>query len=237
MLHGTLNSHFRKLHESGVGTKVKYAEVICKDEENRLGDSGIMSARSPSALLNAVFYSNGKNFCLRGGDEHRRLKLSQLERLRDPDRYIYTENCSKNHTGTFNQLHVQSKVVPVHCTCSNAATADLRCHVHLLDTYISKLPPSVVMGQGTFYLRPLQKPKDQTSPWFSSIPVGKNTLSGMIKNMCRDAGISGKKTNHSLRATGTTEMFQAQVPEKIIQERTGHRSVAALRTYERTSYR
>ena len=59
----------------------------------------------------------------------------------------------------------------------------------------------------------------------------------MIKNMCRDAGISGKKTNHSLRATGTTEMFQAQVPEKIIQERTGHRSVAALRTYERTSYR
>ena len=140
---------------------MKYAEVICKDEENRLWDSGIMSARFPSALLNAVFYSNGKNFCLRGGDEHRRLKLSQLERLRDPDRYIYTENCSKNHTGTFNQLHVQSKVVPVHCTCSNAATADLRCHVHLLDTYISKLPPSVVMGQGTFYLRPLQKPKDQ----------------------------------------------------------------------------
>ena len=78
--------------------------------------------------------------------EHRRLKLSQLERLRDPDRYIYTENCSKNHTGTFNQLHVQSKVVPVHCTCSNAATADLRCHVHLLDTYISKLPLSVVTG-------------------------------------------------------------------------------------------
>ena len=79
MLHGTLNSHFHKLHESGVGTKVKHAEIICKDEENRLWDSGIMSARSPSALLNAVFYSNGKNVCLRGGDEHRRLKLSQLE--------------------------------------------------------------------------------------------------------------------------------------------------------------
>lgn len=69
----------------------------------------------------------------------RHLKISQLERLYDPDRYIYTENCSKNHAGTFDQLHVQSKVVPVYCTCSNAATANSRCLVHLLDTYISKL--------------------------------------------------------------------------------------------------
>ena len=30
-------------------------------------------------------------------------------------------------------------------------------------------------------------------------------------------------------------MFRAGVPEKIIQERTGHRSVKALRTYERTT--
>ena len=30
-------------------------------------------------------------------------------------------------------------------------------------------------------------------------------------------------------------MFQANVPEKIIQERTGHRSVKALRLYERTT--
>ena len=120
----------------------------------------------------------------------------------------------------------------MHCTCNNLATADLQCHVHLLDAYISKLPPSTVTEQGTFYLRPLQKPKDGVSPWFSSVPVGKNTLSAMLKKMCPDAGISGNQTNHSLRATGATEMFQAQVPEKIIQERTGHRPLAALRTYE-----
>ena len=32
-----------------------------------------------------------------------------------------------------------------------------------------------------------------------------------------------------------TEMVQAHVTEKIIQERTGHHSLAALRTYERTT--
>ena len=170
MLHGTLNSHFRKLHEVGVGTKVKHSEIISKEEENTLWSSGVMGAQSPCSLLNAVFFCNGKNFCLRGGEEHRKLKLSQLERLSDPDRYVYTENCSKNHAGTFDQLHVQKKVVPVYCTCDNASvTANVRCHVHLLDAYISKLPHT----EGTFYLRPLQKLKDEkASPWFSGVPIG-----------------------------------------------------------------
>ena len=32
---------------------------------------------NPTGLLNAVFFYNGKNFCLRGGAEHRNLKLLQ----------------------------------------------------------------------------------------------------------------------------------------------------------------
>ena len=39
--------------------------------------------------------------------------------------------------------------------------------------------------------------------------------------MCDIAGIK-RKTNHSLRATGATEMFAADVPEKLIHSRTGH---------------
>ena len=50
----------------------------------------------------------------------------------------------------------------------------------------------------------------------------------MVQKMCADAGISGKKTNHNLRATGASQRFQAYVPEKVIQERTGHRSLEAL---------
>jgi hypothetical protein len=45
-------------------------------------------------------------------------------------------------------------------------------------------------------------------------------------------GISGKKTNHSLRVTGASCLYEAGVPEKIIQQRTGHRSLDALRMYE-----
>ena len=64
--------------------------------------------------------------------------------------------------------------------------------------------------------------------------MGKNKLGSYVSEMCTEAGIS-RKTNHSLRATGATSLFQSEVPEKIIQKNTGHRSLEALRKYERTS--
>ena len=82
-------------------------------------------------------------------------------------------------------------------------------------------------------MKPLVVQKS-SGPWFSCQPCGVNKLNGMVKSMFSSIGISGK-SNHSLRASGATEMFRAGVPEKIIQERTGHRSLKALRTYERTT--
>ena len=51
--------------------------------------------------------------------------------------------------------------------------------------------------------------------------------------MCMEAGIQERKTNHSLRATGATAMFAAQVPEKMIKEVIGHKSSKALALYKR----
>ena len=85
------------------------------------------------------------------------------------------------------------------------------------------------------YLRPKVKaPSDPEAPWYDEAPVGKNTLATMVKEMCTEAGFNNK-TNHSLRATGVSVMFRANVPEKIIQKTTGHRSIEALRSYERIS--
>ena len=51
------------------------------------------------------------------------------------------------------------------------------------------------------------------------------------EQICEDGGIA-QRTNHSLRATGASEMFRASVPEKVIQTRTGHMSLKGLRVYE-----
>ena len=47
--------------------------------------------------------------------------------------------------------------------------------------------------------------------------------------------MGGNKTSHSLRATGVSSLFQAGVPEKVIQERSGHRSLDGLQQYQHTT--
>ena len=53
--------------------------------------------------------------------------------------------------------------------------------------------------------------------------------------MCNAAGISGFKTNHSLRATAATRLYQSGVDEQLVMERMGHRSIDGIRSYKRTA--
>ena len=50
--------------------------------------------------------------------------------------------------------------------------------------------------------------------------------------MCESAGFDGHFTNHSLRATTATRLFEAKVDEQLIMQRTGHTSTA-VRSYKR----
>ena len=225
-LHNTMDNVFRQLRGKGVAAESKSTEAFTKDEEQQLWTSGVLSTETPKGLLGAVFFQNGKNFCLRGGEEHRNLKLSQFKRETDPHRYVYIEHASKNRAGGLAQLRVKNKEVPINAV----PKAGNRCHVYILDMYFQKLPVEA-FERDNFYLQPVGKVKNN-QVWFTTTPVGKNTLS---KDLCVEAGVSGQKSNHSLRATGCTELYQASVPEKVIQERTGHLSLAGLRQYERTS--
>ena len=57
----------------------------------------------------------------------------------------------------------------------------------------------------------------------------------MMTKVSELAGLSVKYTNHSLRATSASRMFVSGVPEKIVAEVIGHKSVKALCQYERTT--
>jgi hypothetical protein len=121
----------------------------------------------------------GKIFSLQGGVEYRNLKLSQLKRNHNPDHYIYQENVSKTNSSSFKKLRIKGKVVPIY------ASPDLgeRYPVYILDTYLSKLPQKAIEGD-LFYLRPLtQVPGDPSSPWYASVPVGRDSLQNKFKNV------------------------------------------------------
>ena len=105
------------------------------------------------------------------------------------------------------------------------------CHVALLDLYRSKLPPGYT--QDAFYFRPLLS-SSPDGPWFSKQVYGHNTLGTTMKEMCLEAGIP-VRSNHALCATAATRLFQSDVLEHMIQERTGHRSLKALWAYQTIS--
>ena len=80
-----------------------------------------------------------------------------------------------------------------------------------------------------------QLPKIPSKPWYKVTPVGVNPLKGMMAKISGLAGLTGAYTNHSLRAISASRMFAAGVPEKIVAEFTGHKSIKALCQYERTT--
>ena len=74
------------------------------------------------------------------------------------------------------------------------------------------------------YLRPTRTtPHDPDAAWYENVPVGKNSLSTMVKDMCGEAN---NRCNN---------LVSENVPEWIVQKVTGHRSLETLRSYERIS--
>ena len=82
------------------------------------------------------------------------------------------------------------------------------------------------------YLRPLANPKNHV--WYTARHLGRHKLSCVVSDLCKAAGIPGHHTNHSLRASAATRMYDSEVDEQSICEVTGHRS-NAVRGYKRTS--
>ena len=206
---GAMQARFRELRKTGIGGFVKHVPIVTPEEEDRLWSSQIMGVHSPFSTAESSVLLCWKNFlCLRGA-EHRDLKISQFVRSEQPDSYNYIENGSKNITGV--STKIANKVVPVY----SSPEAHPRCLVYLLDLYLSKLPPKAIQLD-LFYLRP--KKSAESGSWYDCVAVGKEKLRNFLQSMCADAGISEKKTNHSLRATGASALFNAGVPERFIRD-------------------
>lgn len=217
-LQRTCDYVYKDLRSQGIGTNVQHTATFTQEEEEKLWDAKVIDTSNSKALQRAVFFYIGKVFCIRGGEKQRKLGPSNFIRTSEPESYTYVEHGSKNKADGLAKLRHENKRVP----CIALPDMTPRCLVHLLDLYLNKLP-QWAFDNDVLYCRPKQHtPVSDKIPWYDALPVGKNKLSSMVKDMCKDCGIE-EKTNHSLRATGASVMFQANVPEKIIQNTTGHR--------------
>ena len=55
--------------------------------------------------------------------------------------------------------------------------------------------------------------------WYTSNPVGHNKLGETVWRLCKEAGIQGRFTNHSLRATTATRGLQKGIVDKFVMAR------------------
>ena len=89
-----------------------------------------------------------------------------------------------------------------------------------------------------FYLQPLlhKLPLGSSAPWFSTTPVGRNTLSYMymmVKEICKEGQIEGNKTNHSWRASEASKTPSiATYRKKYVYIKTTMRMLTILREAE-----
>lgn len=220
--------------QEGLGCQVKRSEIITLEDELKLWNLNILGGNNPQQLMNTLLYLNGIHFALRSGPEHRKLKMSQLEITLDPPTIIYKAEVSKTFQGGLSRHNIIPKVVKHvdHCYHLNPE----RSHVRLFEKF-SKVRPH--NAQNIFYLKP--KPVNKITEdvgeeaWYYNIAIGHNTLSKTVSELCKNGDIGGRKTNHSLRATCATRMFDEGIEEQIIMERTGHCTSKGVRAYKRTS--
>ena len=69
--------------------------------------------------------------------------------------------------------------------------------------------------------------------WFKKAAIGHNKLADIVPQLMSSANIKRYFTNHSLCATAVTRLYEAEIDEATIMERTGHRSTDGVRAYKR----
>ena len=97
-----------------------------------------------------------------------------------------------------------------------------RCAVTLFKKYCSLRLQECCSPGSPLYLTEANNPTDEC--WYKRQPVGINKLGSYMKEMCKVAGIEGKKTNHSTCKTMATRLIQDNVPQQVAQL-TGHKNL------------
>ena len=228
----TLDNTMKERCSQNIGGPVKKAEVLSHVDIDILWENGFLGEDNPNQLLTTVFFMIGMSCALRAGKEHQKLHSipfnSQFEWKVDDSGRHYLKYCKdlgmKTNKGGLKHRKLEAKCVNVYPILGSS-----RCPVMLIMKYFSLLPSEYSCR--SLYLQP--KKKFTSECWYLDKPVGINRLQSMVHEVCKDAGLPGFYTNNSLRATAATRMYHSDIDEQIIQEVTGHRSVA-VREYKRT---
>ena len=214
-LNSALNFVLKERAGLGFGVEIAQANLISEEQENYLWEHDFLGSSDGCLLRDTLVYLFDIQFALRAGHEHRNLrgKNSQLSLQVDEfgcEYLQYIEDISKTNIGGLAHLRIKRKVVRAYKNLQNPE----RCPVELYKKYLSHVPRDT--SNNAFYLRALPKPNGQI--WYYKKAAGRETLGNVVKNIMKKAEYEGYFTNHSLRRSCATRLYDAGIPEQVMQE-------------------
>ena len=212
--------------------KKKTAPTITEDQEREMWKKGVLGDKKDN-ILDTVIFLVGKYFLLRGGEELRNFRFTDLsfDSLSDDKMKItFTERRSKNHPGGIKRSKTAGKE-GYHIEDPNMRYSLTR----IIQKYINHLPTNYQnFDSFWFHLRKTATEDDEN--WFTNSTIGKTALSKVVKKMFEKSGIIGNFTNHSLRVAGVNALLDSNiVSDTQIVTAAGWNAPRSLQTYKRAS--
>lgn len=222
-----LDAEMKQATFAGIGNMFQRQErkEISEEEETALWRQNLLGCSSAKTLVNTIYFYNGKLFGIRA-KEHRNLRIQNFKL--ESGAIIYKEGVSKTFHGGLKDLKYKPREVR-HVCCTYAKKNHYPCIYECFAKYFAIVDTSA-NEIGALYLKPNPNPNVFS---FHKAPLGINSLNRILPDLCAGGGLE-RKTSHSLRITTASRLFNNSVDEKLIRERTGHRS-NALFSYEKNS--
>ncbi len=224
----TLDAGMKLACQDGLtnSTRMAKREEVTEEEEKIMWQKDLLGCQTAKSLLYTIYFYNGKLFGIRA-KEHRNLRVNNF-RI-DSVSVTYDESTSKTFHGGLKDLKYSPRVTK-HICCSGKDVNHFPCIVNCYGTYIEKVKDLAKVNEAFYF-----KPNNDANVFeYYNMVLGIHTLNKILPDLCESAGFS-RKTSHCLRVTCATRLFQSNVEDKLIRQRTGHRSNALL-AYEKESH-
>lgn len=175
-----------ELKRNGKGNHPNVVESITEDQLEKMWASGAIGTHSPRALLRLQWWLNTIHHGIRGRMAHHDLNIEDFQISRSMEGKLcieHVKNTAKRKLSVENDNdYTRNKRK---CKARMIATdGSERDPVRAFEVYLKHRPP----GISSFYLTPKHKPKGDI--WFNKVPMGKNSIGRIMREIKAVAGIN-----------------------------------------------
>ena len=174
---------------------------LVTEDISKLWATGIVGVNSPKALQRLVFLGIGINFGITSRDDLRDLRPEVFEFNIDEKTGLEFSQCN---LGDYMTIKLGSKKVKCVGRRMFSVPGSYMCPVAALKLFLKRRNPAC----HAFFQIP-SRDFSVTNVWYRSQAAGLNSLSGMMRDMSLEAGLSKVYSNYNLRATSPIVLYKA----------------------------